>query len=92
MGRAVASRLGQLEYRVAITGRTEARLEEAVRELRESGVEASGFLCDLSDERSIASLFDGFRDAYDKLDVQIYNSETCTSPRQAPSGCATPSP
>ncbi len=77
IGRAVASRLGQLEYRVAITGRTEERLEDVIRELRESGVDARGFLCDLADEKSIASLFDGFRDAYDDLDVLVNAAGIC---------------
>lgn len=77
IGRAVASRLGQLGYRLAITGRTEPRLEEAVGKLCESGLDVRGFLCDLSDEQAIASLFDALDDAYGSLNVVVNAAGVC---------------
>ncbi|MBI4342464.1 MAG: SDR family oxidoreductase [Candidatus Omnitrophica bacterium] len=80
IGREVASRLGQLGYRLAITGRTEPRLEEAVGKLREFGADVRGFLCDLTDEEAIAGLFDELGEAYGRLDVLI-NAAGTAQPR-----------
>jgi len=80
IGRAIALRLGELGYRIAIAGRTAERLEEASRELRESGSEVRGILCDLTDESAIGRLFDELREAYARLDVLV-NAAGISEPR-----------
>jgi 3-oxoacyl-[acyl-carrier protein] reductase len=80
IGRAIARRLGELGYRVAITGRTAERLEEASRELRESGLEVRALLCDLAEESAIAKLFDELGETYDRLDLLV-NAAGITAPR-----------
>ena len=81
IGKAVAARLGQLGYRLAITGRTAVRVDEAVRGLRESGADVQGFVCDLAQETSISGLFDAFREVYSRLDVVVNAAGVC-EPRQ----------
>lgn len=77
IGRAIASSLGKLGHRVAITGRTAERVEEALRPLREGGVESRGFLCDLADESAIERLFAELQEAYPRLDVLVNAAGRC---------------
>lgn len=55
MGMAAARRLGE-RYRVLLTDIDEQRLEARVASLNEEGCDASGFACDVTDARSVASL------------------------------------
>jgi 3-oxoacyl-[acyl-carrier protein] reductase len=80
IGRAVASSLGKLGYRVAITARSSERLEEALRELREGGLTPEGFLCDLADENAVENLFTEFQRLYHRLDV-VVNAAGISEPR-----------
>jgi NAD(P)-dependent dehydrogenase (short-subunit alcohol dehydrogenase family) len=80
IGRAVASKLGKLGYRVAIAGLTGPHVDEAVRALQERGGDARGFVCDLTDEDAIVRLFEGVDGAYGRLDVLV-NAAGIAEPR-----------
>lgn len=80
IGRAVASKLGEMGYRLAVGGLTGTRIEAAVRELADGGVEARGFVCDLTDDDAIASLFEDLRRVYGRLDVLV-NAAGIAEPR-----------
>jgi NAD(P)-dependent dehydrogenase (short-subunit alcohol dehydrogenase family) len=54
-----------------ITGRSEERLDQATRGLRESGQEARAVRCDLADDGSIEALFDEIRRSFGRLDVLV---------------------
>lgn len=55
MGLATARIMGKTHY-VIICGRTASKLENAVSDLRESGVECEAFSCDVSDLESVKKL------------------------------------
>lgn len=55
MGLATAKMLGK-ENHVIIVGRTIKKLEDAVKELREEGIEAESFACDISNRASVDKL------------------------------------
>jgi NAD(P)-dependent dehydrogenase (short-subunit alcohol dehydrogenase family) len=55
MGLATAKLMGQDHY-IIIAGRTVAKLEGAIKELSDLGVEAEAFPCDVSDRKSVEEL------------------------------------
>ena len=81
IGRAVAVKAGELGFRLAITGRTVERLDDAVCVLRDAGFETRGFLLDLSSENGIADFFGTFREVYRQLDLLVNAAGVC-EPRQ----------
>lgn len=58
MGLATAKRLGKKGQYLLLAGRTAAKLEKAVAELRAQGIEAEGCVCDLGEEASVRALAD----------------------------------
>jgi len=56
MGLATARRMVEKDYHVILVGRTAAKLDRAVAELKELGGEAEAFACDISDKQSVAAL------------------------------------
>jgi len=55
MGFATARLMGKDHY-IIICGRNVSKLENAVRELREEGIEVEAFACDVSDSKSVEKL------------------------------------
>ena len=55
IGFAIARALGRAGHRVVITS-TSARIDERARELRSEGIEASGFVADLTDPQQVSGL------------------------------------
>lgn len=55
MGLATARLMGK-DYYIIICGRSVGKLENAVRELQEEGIEVEAFACDVSDYRSVENL------------------------------------
>lgn len=56
IGRAIAFRLGEAGAKVAICARTEPRVHETVQALKDSGVDAVGTRCDVSDPGEVDAL------------------------------------
>ncbi len=61
MGLATARILGH-DHRVVLADLDQARLDAAVAELTAAGVEAAGFVCDITDRSSVERLFDAAAD------------------------------
>ena len=80
IGRAVASRLGQLGYQIVVTGLAQARVDAALAVLGEAGIAARGFVCDLGDADAIARVFEEIGNAYGRLDVLV-NAAGVAEPR-----------
>lgn len=55
IGLAAAHIMGK-DYRVVLCGRTGKKLEKALKELRDEGVEAESFVCDVSDREAVHKL------------------------------------
>jgi NAD(P)-dependent dehydrogenase (short-subunit alcohol dehydrogenase family) len=77
IGRAVALALGNADYTVVVTGRRVEPLRDVAAALGESGVAIS---CDVTDENSVASLFDEVRASFGRLDLLFNNAGTSAPP------------
>jgi dihydroxycyclohexadiene carboxylate dehydrogenase len=73
IGRATARRLGEEGGKVVVTDRIDASASEAVAELRESGVEATKTLVDVSTFAGAEELMRATRAAYGRIDVLVNN-------------------
>jgi 3-oxoacyl-[acyl-carrier protein] reductase len=80
IGRAVCRKLGELGYRILLTGRTQERVTEAAEELQRAGIDARGVVCDLNDDASIAKVFDELGTAFGRLDALV-NAAGVSEPR-----------
>jgi 3-oxoacyl-[acyl-carrier protein] reductase len=73
IGFASAKGLGLLGYRVGITSTTD-RIWERVSELEALGIEAFGFVADLTDQKQVDALVAGFVAKFKTLDVLVNNA------------------
>lgn len=74
IGRATARRFAGLGANVAVLGRTRETLEETVRELRQTGVEATLCVADIRDKDAVAGAFAGLDESWGGLDVLVNNA------------------
>jgi len=79
IGRAVALALARAGYRVALAGRREAPLQEAVRAAGERSASLLPIATDVTDEASVARLFDTVRERFGRLDL-LFNNAGIGSP------------
>lgn len=84
IGKAAAIQLAKLSHQVIITGRNEARAQQAVDEIKRlsHNDQISYFLADMSSLSDLQSLFSAFKSKYDKLDVLINNVGIVAHERQ----------
>jgi 3-oxoacyl-[acyl-carrier protein] reductase len=73
IGFACARRLGALGAKVMVTSTTE-RAHERAEELRAAGVEAAGFVADLTADGAAEALVAATADAFGRLDVVVNNA------------------
>ncbi|GAA3929225.1 SDR family NAD(P)-dependent oxidoreductase [Microbacterium soli] len=74
IGFAIAARLGQDGFSVAVNGRTPAAVEEAVDRLRALGVTADGFVADVTDEASVDRMCARIEDQLGPVGVLVNNA------------------
>lgn len=74
IGSAIARALAAEGSKVVLTSRTERELAEVKKLIEQSGGTASVFVCDVTDESSIARLFEFIRKEYGSLDVLVNNA------------------
>ena len=74
IGKAMADRFGAEGAKVVITARRENRLQEAVADLQDKGVEASYKVCDVSDLEQVKALADFAINEYGHVDVLVNNA------------------
>lgn len=77
-GLASARRFGQLGFRVGLIARRRESLDDMVGQLDAEGIEAQGFVGDLSDQASLGAALAQLGDAYGGVDVLLH------SPHQMP--------
>lgn len=76
IGLSIAHRLGQEGCSVTICGRDEARLAEALQELRASKITCHGFTADMSETSQIKALVQATIEAAGKIDIVVSNAGT----------------
>lgn len=74
IGAAIARKLGQEGFAVAVCARSQGPLEAFVATLASEGIEARGFVCDVSDSAQVDSLFKGIQEAWGRLDAVVNNA------------------
>ena len=75
IGRAVAAAFAdEPDARLALVSRNETLLKETLRICEERGAEAEYFLCDVTDEKVVASLADSVRERWGPPDVLVNNA------------------
>jgi 3-oxoacyl-[acyl-carrier protein] reductase len=75
IGWAISERLAQAGADVAIVYRTDAEAaDEAVRTLREEGVEAEAFRCDVADEAAVAATVAAVVERFGRVDALVNNA------------------
>jgi len=74
LGYAIAEAYGREGARVVIASRTQKAVDKAVRNLRESGAQADGLACDVSDLRQVEALAEFAVQKYGGLDIWVNNA------------------
>lgn len=70
----VARRFGAEGFRVALVARGEEKLERGASALREAGIEARGFPCDLGDPEAVRAMIAAVREALGPITVVHWNA------------------
>ncbi len=73
---AIARKFGAEGFRVGLVARNAERLEASARTLRDAGIEAKGFACDLADVAAIAPMVAKVREALGPITVLQWNAYT----------------
>lgn len=71
LGRSMALRLGGLGAGIALTGRREDPLKDAVTALKKNGVDAAYSVCDVRNPEMIRESYDSFMDHFGEVNVLI---------------------
>jgi NAD(P)-dependent dehydrogenase (short-subunit alcohol dehydrogenase family) len=74
IGLAMAKSFAGAGYAVIITGRDDARLKQAVGEVKGSGGSVEGLVCDVADPPSVQNLFAAIRQRHSSIDVLVNNA------------------
>jgi 3-oxoacyl-[acyl-carrier protein] reductase len=74
IGYAVAETLGETGAAVVISARSAGRIEQAVRELSAKGSTCEGFVCDVTELKSVEELGAHVRERYGRIDVLVNNA------------------
>ena len=74
IGRAIATKLAEMDATVIITGRDEARLQQVARDLAAQGCRCEGIGCDVTDLASVEALGHRLRRDYGRVDILINNA------------------
>ena len=70
----VARKFGAEGFRVALVARSEEKLERGASALREAGIEARGFSCDLGDPEAVRAMIAAVREALGPITVVHWNA------------------
>ncbi|MEC3994456.1 SDR family NAD(P)-dependent oxidoreductase [Actinacidiphila sp. DG2A-62] len=74
IGREIAGQLAALGHTVVVAARSAERGEQAARELREAGGDATSVVLDVTDAASVAAAADTVEKRYGRLDVLVNNA------------------
>ena len=74
LGRAMATALGELGASVVIASRRRELCEQVAAEMREDGIDCTGFGCDATVEADVDGLVDAVVEKHGRLDVMVCNA------------------
>ena len=75
LGKAIATGLGKAGARIVVNGRTsQKKVDKAVEEFQNNGIEAYGFLCDVTDETAVEELVENIEREIGPLDILVNNA------------------
>jgi NAD(P)-dependent dehydrogenase (short-subunit alcohol dehydrogenase family) len=74
LGRAMATAFGELGASVAIASRRKELCEQVAAELRDEGLECSGYGCDVTVEEQVDELVNTVVEKYGRLDIMVCNA------------------
>jgi NAD(P)-dependent dehydrogenase (short-subunit alcohol dehydrogenase family) len=74
LGLQMAEALGEMGARVAITARKKDELDQAVAHLKESGIDAVSFVCDMGQRESIGPTAEEVLNRFHKIDILVNNA------------------
>lgn len=74
LGYAIAEAYAREGARVVIASRTQKAVDQAVRKLRENGVQAEGLACDVSDLQQVEALAEYAIEKFGRLDIWVNNA------------------
>jgi 3-oxoacyl-[acyl-carrier protein] reductase len=74
IGLGIANELAEMGSIVVVTGRDEARVQSAARQLTSRGPSCEGIVCDVTDLASVATLGMHLRERYGRVDILINNA------------------
>ena len=74
LGLQIAEALGEMGARLAISARKKDELDQAVAHLKQQGVEAVPYVCDLGKRELIAPLVDAVLEKFGKVDILVNNA------------------
>ena len=80
LGRAMATALGELGASVAIASRRRELCEEVAAEIREAGIDCTGYGCDVTNEDEVNRLVDEVVASHGRLDVMVCNAGGSAKP------------
>lgn len=78
VGQGIALALASSGVDVAVVGRTASKLEETCRLVRERGVRAEPFTCDVADTETIPAVVDAVVETFGGLDILVNNAYSGT--------------
>jgi len=74
LGLSMAHKFAELGSDIAICGRTEEKLQNAVEELKEHGTKVKYYVTDVRDYEAVGEMFDGIRDDFDQITGLVNNA------------------
>src|SRR2546423_3048963 len=74
LGLQMAEALGEMGAELALTARKRDELEQAVSQLKKSGIEAHAFVCDIGQREAIAPVADAILKRFKKVDILVNNA------------------
>ncbi|MCC8064986.1 MAG: gluconate 5-dehydrogenase [Clostridiales bacterium] len=74
IGFAIAKAFGEAGARVVFNGHNEGRLKDAEARYQEAGIEAKGYLCDVTDEAQVQAMVAQIREDVGVIDILVNNA------------------
>ena len=74
LGLQIAEALGEMGAKLAITARKKEELDQAVSHLKQLGIEASSYVCDIGKREAIAPLADAVLKKFGSVDIPVNNA------------------
>jgi gluconate 5-dehydrogenase len=74
LGLQIAEALGEMGAKLALTARKKDELDSAVARLKNQGIQATAFVCDIGRREEIAPLAEGVMRLFKKIDILVNNA------------------